>query len=156
MTQANALQQHSILGQVYCSPAGQWGYRVFMNGVQVACNAGYDDEIETAEACCAVFPDIDFPVRVVEAVGFSFLPLPGSLGGFELSQVFAFGFFGLGGNLAALGFSLITRIISLLFVVIGIIYLAYFEIRLTIKKISEALPEWAEKIKNFFIKIQKQ
>ena len=78
MTQANALQQHSILGQVYCSPAGQWGYRVFMNGVQVACNAGYDDEIETAEACCAVFPDIDFPVRVVEAVGFSFLPLPGS------------------------------------------------------------------------------
>lgn len=83
------------------------------------------------------------------------LPLPGSLGGFELSQVFAFSFFGLGGNLTALGFSLITRIINLFFVVIGIIYLSYFEIRLTAKKISESLPSMGEKIKNFFIKIHK-
>lgn len=57
------------------------------------------------------------------------LPLPASLGGLELSQIFAFNFFNLGGQTTAIGFSIIIRIISLIFTAIGIFYLAYFEIK---------------------------
>lgn len=85
----------------------------------------------------------------------SLLPLPASLGGFELSQVFAFSFFGLGGQITAIGFSLITRIISLFFVIIGIIYLAYFETKQAIIRFCKALPEFGEKIKSLFIKTTK-
>lgn len=75
------------------------------------------------------------------------LPLPGSLGGFELSQMFAFSFFNLGGQVTALAFSMITRIISLLYVVIGIIYLIHFEAKLMSGKIIEFLPKFKEKIR---------
>ena len=83
------------------------------------------------------------------------LPLPASLGGFELSQVFAFSFFGLDGQVTAIGFSMITRIISLVFVIIGIIYLAEYEVRQTIKRFHKSLPELGEKIKIFLSKIMK-
>lgn len=78
------------------------------------------------------------------------LPLPASLGGFELSQIFAFSFFGLGGQAIALAFSLIVRIISLIYVMIGIAYLIHFEAKLIAKKIIEATPDFREKLKKFF------
>lgn len=74
------------------------------------------------------------------------LPLPGSLGGLELSQIFAFNFFNLGGQVTAMGFSIITRIISLIFVAIGILYLAYFEAKTAMQKISLKWPAWKQKI----------
>jgi len=78
------------------------------------------------------------------------LPLPASLGGFELSQIFAFNFFGLGGQVTALAFSLTVRIISLIYVMTGIAYLLHFETRLIAKKIMEAVPVFREKIKKLF------
>lgn len=84
------------------------------------------------------------------------LPIPANLGGLELSQVFAFGFFGLQGQATAVGFSLITRIISLLFVIIGLVYLAYFEFKMTIRRIAEALPEIWRKVVHIVTHIMKQ
>jgi uncharacterized membrane protein YbhN (UPF0104 family) len=78
------------------------------------------------------------------------LPLPASLGGFELSQIFAFNFFDLGGQITALAFSLTVRIISLIYVTAGIVYLVHFEAKLITKKIIEALPNIREKIKKLF------
>lgn len=81
------------------------------------------------------------------------LPLPGSLGGFELSQIFAFNFFHLGGQATALGFSMIIRIVSLIFVAIGILYLAYFEIKIFAQKFVLSFFEFTQKIKALFQKI---
>lgn len=81
------------------------------------------------------------------------LPLPGSLGGLELSQIFAFNFFNLGGQATALGFSMIIRIISLIFVAIGILYLAHFEIKIFAQKFALNFSEFTQKIKALFQKI---
>lgn len=81
------------------------------------------------------------------------LPLPGSLGGLELSQIFAFSFFGLGGQVAAIAFSLINRIISLIFVTGGLLYLAYFQTKLLSKKFTAFLPKLKEKVKIFLRRI---
>lgn len=78
------------------------------------------------------------------------LPLPGSLGGFELSQIFAFSFFGLGGEAVALAFTMITRSINLIYVLLGIIYLVYFEFKLVNEKIIKILPAIKEKIAKIF------
>lgn len=83
------------------------------------------------------------------------LPVPASLGGFELSQIFAFNFFNLGGQVTALGFSIITRIVTLIFVAIGIFYLAYFEIKILIGKISLRFPVYKQKIKTLIQKFLK-
>lgn len=78
------------------------------------------------------------------------LPLPASLGGFELSQIFAFNFFNLGGQATAMGFSIITRIVTLIFVAMGILYLAYFELKTVFRKIFFNFPEFKKKIKELF------
>lgn len=78
------------------------------------------------------------------------IPLPASLGGLELSQVFAFGFFALGGQATALAFTLIIRVISLIFVAIGIGYLIEFEIDVIYKKTAEFSIKLKQKIRGFF------
>ncbi len=78
------------------------------------------------------------------------LPLPASLGGMELSQIFAFNFFNLGGQVTAMGFSITTRMVSLIFVAIGIFYLAYFEVKAAAQKIYAYFPELKKKIRNLF------
>lgn len=77
------------------------------------------------------------------------IPLPGSLGGLELSQIFAFDFFNLGGQTAAMAFALITRLISLVFVTIGIGYLIQFELSIISKKITDFSFELKQKIRSF-------
>lgn len=78
------------------------------------------------------------------------IPLPGSLGGLELSQIFAFTFFNLGGQATALAFTLITRLVSLVIVSIGIAYLIQFELNVISKRISEASANFKQKIRGFF------
>lgn len=73
------------------------------------------------------------------------LPLPGSLGGLEVSQIFAFSFFDLGGQATALAFSLITRIVNLIYVMAGIACLVYFRIKSVAKKIMELLRYFEQK-----------
>ncbi|MBU3965532.1 flippase-like domain-containing protein [Patescibacteria group bacterium] len=75
------------------------------------------------------------------------LPLPGALGGMELGQSFAFAFLGLGGA-AGIAFTLITRIVSLIYVAIGIAYLSYFEAKIISQKILEFLPQAAQNIRD--------
>jgi len=75
------------------------------------------------------------------------LPLPGALGGMELSQIFAFNFFNLGGQVTAMGFSIITRIVNLIFVAIGILYLAYFEARIAFRNLLLRFPEFDRRLK---------
>ncbi len=78
------------------------------------------------------------------------IPLPGSLGGLELSQIFAFSFFGLGGQATALAFTLITRLISLTLVMIGIGYLIQFELNKISQKTDEISIKFKQKIKDLF------
>ncbi len=77
------------------------------------------------------------------------IPLPASLGGLELSQIFAFGFFNLGGQVAAMAFTLITRIVNLIFVAIGIGYLIQFEIDNISKIIIDSLIKFKQKFRGF-------
>lgn len=78
------------------------------------------------------------------------IPLPGSLGGLELSQIFAFGFFNLGEQAAALAFALITRLISLLLAALGIGFLIQFELNIISQKISSLSEKLNQKIRGFF------
>lgn len=78
------------------------------------------------------------------------IPLPGSLGGLELSQIFAFEFFNLGGQTAALTFALITRLTNLLLVALGISFLIHFELKIISKKISDFFTALNQKIRGFF------
>lgn len=83
-------------------------------------------------------------------MGISYLiPLPGSLGGMELSQIFAFGFFNLGGQAMALAFTLITRLISLVFVALGIGYLIQFELNIISKKTADLSIKLKQKFRGF-------
>jgi len=77
------------------------------------------------------------------------IPLPGALGGLELSQIFAFGFFNLGGEATALAFTLITRLVSLVIVSIGIGYLIQFELDVILKKIADLSADLKQKIRDF-------
>ncbi len=75
MTQASALQQLSHhVGQIYSTPAGQWGYCVFIANVQVGCNCGYDNQDAAADACFSAFGDVDLTVSFVDVPAFAFLP----------------------------------------------------------------------------------
>lgn len=78
------------------------------------------------------------------------VPLPGSLGGMELSQIFAFGFFNLGGQATALAFTLITRLVSLVIVAIGIWYLIQFELVVISKKAADFAGRLKQKIRGLF------
>ncbi len=75
------------------------------------------------------------------------LPLPGALGGMELGQSFAFTFLNIGAA-TGIAFTLITRILSLVYVALGIVYLFYFETRIISQKIFDVLPKIREKIKD--------
>lgn len=75
------------------------------------------------------------------------IPLPASLGGFELSQIFAFGFFNLGGEATALAYTLINRLINLIIVSIGIGYLIQFELNNITKKAAEFSINLKQKIR---------
>lgn len=77
------------------------------------------------------------------------IPLPASLGGFELSQILAFGFFNMGGQITALAFTLITRIVNLAFVALGIGYLIQFELDAIFQKAAEASLALKQKIRGF-------
>lgn len=77
------------------------------------------------------------------------IPLPGSLGGLELSQIFAFSFFNLGGQSMALAFTLITRLVSLFFVAIGIILFIQFELDIISSKIADFSAKLKQKIRGF-------
>lgn len=78
------------------------------------------------------------------------IPLPGSLGGLELSQIFAFGFFGLGGQATALAFALITRLTTLVFVAIGIGFLIQYELGMISKKSIDFLIKCRQIIRGLF------
>ena len=78
------------------------------------------------------------------------IPLPASLGGLELSQIFAFEFFNLGGQAAALAFTLITRLVSLTLVALGIVFLVQFELNTISKKTNDLLIKISQKIRDFF------
>lgn len=77
------------------------------------------------------------------------IPLPGALGGMELSQIFAFDFFNLGGQTMALAFALITRLVSLVIVSAGIGYLIQFELNIISKKTNDFLLKFKQKIRGF-------
>lgn len=66
MTQAAAPQQEfSYLGKVYCAASGQWAFRLYRDGEELVRGAGFEDEVEAAEACADHFPCSDFPIRLV-------------------------------------------------------------------------------------------
>ena len=66
MTQANALQQEiSYRGSVYCADSGQWAFRLFRDGEEIARGAGFQDEVEAGMACDDQLPGIDFPIHLV-------------------------------------------------------------------------------------------
>lgn len=77
------------------------------------------------------------------------IPLPGSLGGLELSQIFAFGFFSLGGQATALAFTLIARLTNLVFVALGIGYLIQFELSIILNKTADFSIKLKQKIRGF-------
>ncbi len=77
------------------------------------------------------------------------VPLPGALGGMELSQIFAFDFFNLGGQTMALAFALITRLVSLALISAGIGYLIQFELNIISKKTADFLFKFKQKIRGF-------
>ena len=85
MTQAKALQQEiSYLGKVYCSASGQWAFRLFRDGEEIARGAGFDDECEAGDACAAQLPGLYFPIRLVADPEFSSVD---SSVGFRIQQV---------------------------------------------------------------------
>lgn len=74
MTQASAPQQpeSTYLGNVYCAASGQWAFRLFRDGEEIARGAGFDDECEAAEACLSQVLDADLTVYMVADPDFDF------------------------------------------------------------------------------------
>ena len=58
----NADSSHTYRGDVYCAASGRWAFRVTQNAEEFARGAGFEDEIEAAEACSDVVPFVDFPI----------------------------------------------------------------------------------------------
>lgn len=73
------------------------------------------------------------------------IPIPAALGSLELSQSYMFNIFGIGEDVG-IGFSFITRIISLFFIAVGLIVLTYFEIKILWQKLSQRIILFAEQI----------
>lgn len=63
------------------------------------------------------------------------LPIPAGLGALEVSQALIFNTFGLGFN-TGIAFSLIVRVVTLIIVGIGILFLIQFEIKIIVKRIG--------------------
>ena len=73
-----------------------------------------------------------------------FIPIPAALGTFEWSQALIFNIFGLTLDLGV-AFSLLVRVISLIVVGLGIIFLLHFEMRILVRKIGKT----AQKLGDF-------
>ncbi len=80
------------------------------------------------------------------------LPIPGSLGSFEMALTFIFDFFGLGKS-NGFTFSLIHRIISITLVLVGFFTLIYFELKTISHHFSMEAPKPLLKIHRFLVKI---
>ena len=67
-----------------------------------------------------------------------FIPIPAALGSFEWSQALIFNVFGLSLN-TGIAFSLIVRILNLILVSMGILFLVHFEVKTLAEKIGEGI-----------------
>jgi len=82
----------------------------------------------------------------------NFIPIPGSLGSFEMALTFIFDFFGFGKS-NGFTFSLIYRIINIAIVFIGFFTLIYFELRTISHHFSIEAPKPLLKIHRFLAKV---
>lgn len=67
-----------------------------------------------------------------------FLPIPAALGSFEWSQAIIFNIFGMTLE-TGIAFSLIVRIINLILVAFGIIFLLHFEVKILLARLGESV-----------------
>jgi len=82
----------------------------------------------------------------------NFVPIPGSLGSFEMALTFIFDFFGLGKS-NGFTFSLIYRIINIALVFVGFFTLIYFELKTVSHSFSIEAPKPLLKIHRFLVKV---
>ena len=82
----------------------------------------------------------------------NFIPIPGSLGSFEMALTFIFDFFGFGKS-NGFTFSLIYRTISIALVFIGLFTLIYFELKTISHHFSIEAPKPLLKIHRFLVRI---
>ncbi|MCK5466439.1 flippase-like domain-containing protein [Candidatus Parcubacteria bacterium] len=82
----------------------------------------------------------------------NFIPIPGSLGSFEMALTFVFDFFGFGKS-NGFTFSLIYRIINIAIVFIGFFTLIYFELKTISHHFSLEAPKPLLKIHRFLVRI---
>ena len=82
----------------------------------------------------------------------NFVPIPGSLGSFEMALTFIFDFFNLGKS-NGFTFSLIYRIINISIVFIGFFTLIYFELKTISHHFSVEAPKPLLKIHRFLVKL---
>lgn len=61
----NVETSHAYRGEVYCLASGAWAFRVTEDGEEFSRGAGFEDEIEAAEACSDVVPFVDFPISLI-------------------------------------------------------------------------------------------
>ena len=82
----------------------------------------------------------------------NFIPIPGSLGSFEMALTFIFEFFGFGKS-NGFSFSLIYRIINIAIVFIGFFTLIYFELKTISHHFSTGTPKPLLKIHRFLVRL---
>lgn len=82
----------------------------------------------------------------------NFFPIPGSLGSFEMALTFVFGLLGIGKEIG-LAFSLISRLINIIFCVAGGFALAYFSIKTVSNSFSLEAPPVLVKVHKAFAKL---
>ena len=82
----------------------------------------------------------------------NFIPIPGSLGSFEMALTFIFDFFNLGKS-NGFSFSLIYRIINIALVFIGLFTLIYFELKTVSHHFSIKAPKPLLRIHRFLVKV---
>jgi uncharacterized protein (TIRG00374 family) len=98
-------------------------------------------------------------INVLESVGiFSFLtfasliPIPGSLGSFEVVLTLVFNLFGFGKQ-NGLAFSLIYRLVNVTFCVIGLVAFMQFMIKTASSNYSKEAPSILVKVHKFFLRL---
>ncbi len=82
----------------------------------------------------------------------NFIPIPGSLGSFEMALTFVFDFFGFGKS-NGFSFSLIYRIINIAIVFIGFFTLIYFELKTISHHFSLEAPKPLLRIHRFLVRV---
>jgi uncharacterized protein (TIRG00374 family) len=82
----------------------------------------------------------------------NFIPIPGSLGSFEMALTFIFDFFGLGKS-NGFTFSLIFRFVNIALVFIGFFSLIYFELKTISHHFSLEAPKPLLRMHRFLVKI---